>query len=470
MNPLSLIKSVFGAKETDTEMKNRIAALLKTSPEALEAFEKAYEKHTLESGMSDNYFKINAKQMAEMHEGILPEDLRKNVGKMVENIVKELVNQTAVYSYSSKDKRSHVESFENHYLIGEHVSNEEIKALPEEVRPEFTGYLMKKDIAEPAYPMLIDVYTKALSSKNPAERKRGYDMFRQGLDINDLDPVTYEMIDMNPISMGFWLPKIHEAVDTEGFFKIPDTKIIKVPLTLLQMTRLDYMSHTRTTLDIVDEYCKQVFDLNESKSYFIKTGTYSSKFDFRNAKVTGAKEVRELGEYLLFIHTQALSYAHYDLSGRNQPCIYGMSTTTEWVVRDFIEDKENNPTIYHGLPLHTEYRVFVDFDTDEVIGIHPYWDPQVMKKRFGNDADIMNPEMKDPDMVHDYITYTANEERLMARYEENKDTVIEHVKAFLADVPMTGQWSIDIMQNGDDFWLIDMATACLLYTSPSPRD
>ena len=42
------------------------------------------------------------------------------------------------------------------------------------------------------------------------------------------------------------------------------------------------------------------------------------------------------------------------------PCIYGVSTTNEWVVREFIPDKEGNPCIYHGLPLHTEYRVFVD--------------------------------------------------------------------------------------------------------------
>ena len=43
----------------------------------------------------------------------------------------------------------------------------------------------------------------------------------------------------------------------------------------------------------------------EDKEYFIKTGTYSSKFDFRNARVSGPKEVRELGEYLLFIHFHA---------------------------------------------------------------------------------------------------------------------------------------------------------------------
>lgn len=52
----------------------------------------------------------------------------------------------------------------------------------------------------------------------------------------------------------------------------------------------------------------------------------------------------------------------------SQPSIYGVSTTNEWVVREFIPDKEGNPCIYKGLPLHTEYRVFVDCDTDEVLG------------------------------------------------------------------------------------------------------
>lgn len=53
-----------------------------------------------------------------------------------------------------------------------------------------------------------------------------------------------------------------------------------------------------------------------------------------------------------------------------QPSIYGAATTNEWVVREFIKDKENNPCIYKGLPLHTEYRVFIDADTKEVLGIN----------------------------------------------------------------------------------------------------
>lgn len=213
------------------------------------------------------------------------------------------------------------------------------------------------------------------------------------------------------------------------------------------------MSLSRTTLDIVDEYCYRVFGLQTDKDYFIKTGTYSSKFDFRNARVSGAKEIKELGEYLLFIHWQALQMAHYDLSGRNQPVIYGVSTTTEWVVRDFISDVESNLTIYHGLPLHTEYRAFVDFDTNEVLGIHPYWDAKTVKRHFEKTAPY------GPDAFHDHITYSANEERLSSRYEANKDAVIKHLQTILPNIDLEGQWSVDIMQNGKDFWLIDMASA-----------
>lgn len=131
--------------------------------------------------------------------------------------------------------------------------------------------------------------------------------------------------------------------------------------------------------------------------------------------------------------------------------IYGVSTTNEWVVRDFIPDKENNPTIYKGMPLHTEYRVFVDFDTKQILGIHPYWDSVVMKKRFAEDHSLHDR--------HDYVIYSMHEQELYRRYEINKQTVLDNISSWLAEVELTGQWSIDIMQNGDDFWLIDMAVA-----------
>ena len=279
-------------------------------------------------------------------------------------------------------------------------------------------------------------------------------MFRKSLDILNPDLVTYKMIGMNVNSMGYWLPKMVNAIKEDGFFKIPDTTIIKIPLPLLQLTFLEYSDINRTTLDIVDDYCRKVFSLDEKKEYFIKTGVFSSKYDFRNARVSGSKEVRELGEYLLYIH--GFSRVVGD------PTSYGAATTNEWVIRDFIPDTENNPTIYHGLPLHTEYRVFVDFNAtdsfEQVLGISPYWEPKTMKNHFKPLAE--GRRGMDPDAYHDYCTYSVAEEKLMKRYEENKERVLDHVLNIVrCNERMHGQWSMDIMQNGNDFWFIDMATA-----------
>ena len=411
--------------------KEQVAQLLNTTPEALEEFEKAYHAVSDEENKkSGNFFKLNSRDVAK-HIDVSDADVTK--------IEKRITNELLASSGCLPD-----------HTIEHLVTNDEIKALPEELRPQLTGTLVKKDIAGDSYPALLEMY---MSWKKTGD-KGFYHRFRQGLDILDLDGITYEIIGMNPNSMGYWFPALEKAVMQQDFFKVPETKIVKVPLPILQLTHLDYFSLTPTTLHIVDAWAREAFELDENKTYFIKTGTYSSKFDFRNAKVTSPAEVREIGQYLLFIHAQALAMAHYDLSGRNQPCIYGVSTTNEWVVREYIEDKENLPCIYHGMPLHTEYRAFIDFDTDELIGIVPYWDSESMKKRFSQESDADTADMK-----HDYIIYCKEEERLQKTFDANKDMLAERLKAMIPDIDLKGQWSLDIMQNGDEFWIIDMALA-----------
>lgn len=66
---------------------------------------------------------------------------------------------------------------------------------------------------------------------------------------------------------------------------------------------------------------------------------------------------------------------------------------------------------------------------------------------------------KSPHDYHDYVVYKAHEETLNRRYAENRDKVLDAVKNLLPNCRLTGQWSVDIMQNGDDFYLIDMAKA-----------
>nr|WP_317439864.1 hypothetical protein [uncultured Enterocloster sp.] len=427
-------------KSLSVNDKDQIASLLKTTPQALEAFEEVYRDNILmDTSFPDNFFDVNAKQAASARGKL---DDAADMDKLIGRIVKELMAQADIYSFDGEHEMLKCQRS----VIGPAVTREEIEAFPKNMRPQLTGFFMRRDIHEPAYKIIAYMYLKYLETGD----KQYYHRFRQGLDIQDLDHVMYEMIGTNPNSMGHWLPQLVAATKNNRFFKIPATTIVKVPITLLQLTRLDYESLTPTTLQIVDRFCQKAFMLDESKEYFIKTGTYSSKYDFRNAYVHGAKEVRELGEYLLFIHHQAVMMA----GPLTSPCIYGVSTTNEWVVREFISDKENNPAIYKGLPLHTEYRVFVDCDTDEVIGISPYWEPNTMKQRFGHCEDADSPHQ-----IHDYVIYQMHEETLMKRYEEHKERVKEEIQSLLPSLNLTGQWSIDVMENGDEFWLIDMALA-----------
>lgn len=436
---------LFKKEDTGLAAKNSIAKLLKMSPEAFARFEEAYRYAALdESQVSDNLFEVSAKQAAGERGS---EMLQKQLSDLVDRIVDELTAQTSWYEYDGNTVRTGAGTLPEG---GRPVTREEVNAFPPEMRPQLTGNLMKKDLTAPAYIAILEHYQEYLKAPNTDMGRRHYHMFRQGLDILDLDAVTYSILGMNQNSIGNWLPPLVEAAQKQSFFKVPATTVIKVPITLLQLTRCDYMELTPATLAVVDRFCQKVFHLDETKDYFVKTGTYSSKFDFRNAHIHGAKEVRELGEYLLYIHFLALQMAS-PLSSKQ---IYGASTTNEWAVREFIQDKENNPTIYKGMPLHTEYRIFVDFDADKIIGVSPYWHPDLMSERFshGEDADS-------PHQVHDYVVFKAHEDKLMQRYDEHVDEVCMNIEKMLPDIRLTGQWSIDVMQNGDDFWLIDMGLA-----------
>ena len=97
-----------------------------------------------------------------------------------------------------------------------------------------------------------------------------YDIFRQGLEIQDLDPITYQIIAKNKNSIGNWFPELTQAVKKQDFFKIPDTTIIRVPLPLLQLTKLDYMELTKTSLEIADRFCEKLFRLTGRKNTLLK--------------------------------------------------------------------------------------------------------------------------------------------------------------------------------------------------------
>lgn len=414
-----------------------IALLLKDNAERQREFENLYEQFEVDTE-SLNLFQQNAAKVIDKSDKLV--SLSESAEELVEQIVEELVSQTVIW-----------DSTQNEVL----PLPQPIRYLPDakslislqDKGLQFSGYMCKQDIPEPSSKALLSQYQSYVKTGNMLF----YNLFRQGLDILDLDPFVYELLNHDPNTMSNWLFAIKEVVDKTQFFKIPNTRIIKVPLALLQSTRVyDFRELSPLSLEVINRFASKVFDLDLKKDYFIKTGTFSSKFDFRNAKVTKGQEVSELGSYLWFIQHQASQFA----SPLNNRVVYGVSSNNEWVVRDFIDDKEDNPTIYNGLPLHTEYRVFVDFDIEEIIGISPYWEPSVMKEHF-----LELGSLNDVQKQHDYINYINHEETLMKRYEENESLVASEVSKLLKDCNLKGQWSIDIMQNGSDFWLIDMARA-----------
>lgn len=442
---IAQIGAILTKKEDKPFSYEELAAMLKTDPDALKTFDEVYKTQVLES--------------RELHKNMLQWDtatvkaiLDKKVyfppelNSLIDRIVTELVPETRLYIYNAKRGGYYVKYSANRDFVTD-VTNKELNRYPEKLRPQLTGKLMKVDVSEPSYKSLLQNYAEYKNAKNDRMKTLYYNLFRQGLDILDLDDFTYQMLEMNPISMGFWLPPLVEGLYGNKFFKVPDTKILHVPITMLQLTRLGFETLNPVTKEIVNRYCKKVFHLDEHGDYFIKTGTYSSKYEFRNAHIHEPKEVDEMGEYFLFLNHLTCSMA----APTNNRSFYGANTTNEWVVREYIKDKEGNPTIYNGLPLHTEYRVFVDFDTKEILGVSPYWRSDVMRGKF--------KEVSSPQERHDYVVYMMHEDVLNKRYNESVQIVLAELKKVIPRIELTGQWSIDVMRNGDDYYIIDMALA-----------
>ena len=283
-------------------------------------------------------------------------------------------------------------------------------------------------------------------------------LFHRTASVSDLTEDLYARFKLNPNSMAHWLPKVvaaNSAVTptSPAPFLIPETTIWRLPIELAQYIRIPYEDTTSASRVLFNDIISTVFELKPDTTYFIKTGTFSCKFEFANARCS---EPEEMGEYFQVIQNIAMSL--------------GAGESVDLVVREYIEDTENNPTIYHGMPLRTEYRTFIDLDhcdptTGEpeprLLGITPYWHPSVMEKALAlasSDVGAGFGHIND-----DYHTYREHKENLMSKFHVHRDDVIARITALLPALRaqgLRGQWSVDIMKNGEDFYLIDMALMC----------
>ena len=314
------------------------------------------------------------------------------------------------------------------------IAQMDLKPRRESIKPGFIartdGFDVDKTVSDLEHRIEVQKQNNPDLSNHDIKE---YHLLSRLMSVSDLTSNLYERFKDNPNSMSNWLGEITHAVkSSQSPFKIPATSVHTLPIELAQFIRLEYQDTSQRDKDLFNEYIFDTLELEDDKTYFIKTGTFSSKFQFANAKCA---EPREMGEYFSVINNFAMHI--------------GAGDSVEVVVREYIEDVEKNPTIYNGMPLRTEFRAFVDFDDHSVIGVVPYWHPVVMKRALKHGlADSIQ---------QDYITYQKHEDKLNREYNEHISYVTKHVKALLPDVDLTGRYSIDIMKNGDDFYIIDMA-------------
>jgi len=122
-------------------------------------------------------------------------------------------------------------------------------------------------------------------------------------------------------------------------------------------------------------------------------------------------------------------------------------------------------TIQNTLGIQCFYDIPCDIVAAQIEAIVNDVQPTVIKIGMIRSVEMLNVivntivKYKPKHVVFDPVISSFLKEKLMSRYEENKELVMNEVRKLLDKCNLTGQWSIDVMQNGDDFWLIDMARA-----------
>lgn len=253
----------------------------------------------------------------------------------------------------------------------------------------------------------------------------GIDMSEEA--VNKRHQEAFASSQENPENMSYWFPKIMASTTKEqSFLKVPETEIIQLDSEMWKWLRSD-----RYTPEKIKEFNDFLVGkigelLKDKNTLFMKTGIFSNKFSFSTTVVDSDQTI---GDKLLDIYYTSM--------------MFGADNTSEVVFREMVSDKEGRLKIYEGMPLHTEFRVFYDFDTKEIIGVANYWHPELMEANLKGD-DLENYLKEKDTIVNDFNTY--------------KHKVAEEVSLFLKGTnELNGKWSVDVMKNGDEFWLIDMA-------------
>lgn len=240
----------------------------------------------------------------------------------------------------------------------------------------------------------------------------------------------YNSIKNDHNNLSYWFPKIEKCK-----INVPKTVILPVPMDIM----LCFFMERKTDMDTVYRWVQEtVIPFLKEKDMqgllFMKNGAFSNKFDFKDC-IVASDNALMLANSIININYTSLMF---DTSGN-----------AELVFRERIStDYSKTPTIYNGMPLRNEYRIFYDFNNHKALYIVNYWDIDYCNASICRNAT-------------DKIVYEHVYPDLFDHYCKNKDCVFGHVSNILKDVHgLEGIWSVDVLEDEQgNFWLIDMAIA-----------
>lgn len=269
-----------------------------------------------------------------------------------------------------------------------------------------------------------------LEKKNKKEIKDGRVINKVNEIAAEIERIGFNHSISSENDLAFWYPKTKDL----GFYS---PKTIITPFSdeeseFVRRVQIDKLDQESIIKRLEIEAKKASLDLD--KKLFLRLGDFSNKFNFETCSLNSIKELfPKLQDFLI--------WTCYKLEWQQK---------INLVLREFIKSNYERPTIYHGMPLNTEFRVFYDFDTKQVLGIYNYWETNTMLDNLSEESDI--------------ITFANIAREIERDFNNLKQKLASEVAQNLSSCTLTGRWSVDFLFDGEKFVLIDMAHAeCSYY-------
>ena len=269
-----------------------------------------------------------------------------------------------------------------------------------------------------------------------------FDMFKNILEsmtakftpeyLDELGKLSYDDDRVYPENFSNWYNHIvdfgcfeHAKVISNQIFTFDEIKI---------MQKTD--DYSKVDWESINKILKPTLDKMEKyKVYSIKNGCFSNKFDFETSLATKDNLAQQL--WKINYQSSMLETGGY----------------TELVVRELIPyNISNTPTIYNGMPMREEIRVFYNMDRNIVEYVEDYWKYKYCADRIQNKSDKI---------IFDWFHNKLKTRKIQHRekIKELTDFIYNNIATLKFDDTLKGIWSIDFMwvEETNKLYLIDMA-------------